>query len=201
MDYITIHRETGLLICKDCKFALIPSRINTHFSNNPHKLKPEIRSQIENYISQSNSDNLITSDQEISSIIERFLNFFDQTPIIPDLAIYSDGLGCSYCSYISRSERSIQNHYKDIHNWENPRIRGRKKKFKNDDPWEHNVPCQQFFKSEPGKRFFRVYSIRASPSRISIRPRIEISRSRESNSPETNQDQDDSDLLDPKSQG
>ena len=201
MDYITFHRETGLLICKDCKFALIPSRINRHFSKNPHKLKPQTRSEIENYISQLNSNNLITSDSEIRPIIERFLNSFNQTPIIPDLAIYSDGLSCSYCSYISRSRRPIQDYYREIHNWENPRVRGRKKKSKNDDPWEHNVSCQQFFKSGPGKQFFRVYSIRASPSRIPIRPRIEISRTRESSSSENDQDQDDSDLLDPKSQG
>ena len=134
MDYITIHRETGLLICKDCKFALIPSRINRHFLNNLYKLKPQTRSEIENYISQFNSDNLITSDQEIPATIERFLNSFDRTPIISSLAIYSDGLGYSYCSYISRSERSIQDHYKDIHDWENPHIRDRKKKSKNDDP-------------------------------------------------------------------
>ena len=62
MDYITIHRETGLLICKDCKFALIPSRIDRHFLKNPHKLKPNIQTQIKTYISQSNSNNLITSN-------------------------------------------------------------------------------------------------------------------------------------------
>ena len=107
MDYITIHRETGLLICKDYKFTLIPSRINTHFLINLYKLKPDIRTQIQNYISQSNSNNLITNDQEIRSTIERFLNSFHQTPIISDLAIYLDGLGCSNCSYVSRSKRPI----------------------------------------------------------------------------------------------
>ena len=69
MDYIIIHRETGLLICRDCKFALIPSRIDRHFSINPHKLRPNIRTQIKNYISQSNSDNLVTSNYEIRSTI------------------------------------------------------------------------------------------------------------------------------------
>ena len=201
MDYIIIHQETGLLICRECKFALIPSRINTHFSTNPHKLKPNIRTEIETYISQSNSDNLVTSDSQIRSTIQRFLRSSNHISIIPNLAIYSDGLSCSYCSYISRSRRPIQNHYKELHNWENPRTRGRKKRSNENDPWEHNVSCQQFFKSEPGNEYFRVYSIRASPSRIPIRPRIEISRVRDSNSSDYDQDQDDSDLLDPISQG
>lgn len=56
MDYITIYSETGLLICKDCKFALIPSRINTHFSNSSYRLSSSIRSEIRDYISHIYSD-------------------------------------------------------------------------------------------------------------------------------------------------
>ena len=201
MNFITIHRETGLLLCKECKFALIPSRIETHFSINPHNLRPDIRTQIKNYISQSNNDNLVTYNSEIRSTIQRFLRSFDQNCFIPDLALYRDGLGCPYCSYISRSKRPIQKHLKESHDWENSRIRGRKKKSHENDPWEHNVPCQQFFKSEPGNQYFRVNSIGASPSRIPIRPRIEISKDRGSNSPEYDQDQDILGLLDPISQG
>ena len=67
MDSIIIHHETDLLICKDCKFALIPSRINTYFKDSPHKLRPHIRSQIENYF--SHIDNLVTHNHEIKSRI------------------------------------------------------------------------------------------------------------------------------------
>ena len=67
MDSIIIHHETSLLICKDCKFALIPSRINRYFKASPHKLKPYNRTQIENYISYI--DNLVTYDYEIKSRI------------------------------------------------------------------------------------------------------------------------------------
>ena len=73
MDSIIIHHETGLLICKDCKFALIPSRINTHFKDSPHKLKPHNRTQIENHISYLNHNNLVTHDREIKSRIQIFL--------------------------------------------------------------------------------------------------------------------------------
>ena len=43
MNYITIYRETDLLIYKDCKFALIPSRIDRYFLKNLYKLKSNIR--------------------------------------------------------------------------------------------------------------------------------------------------------------
>ena len=114
MDSIIIHHETGLLICKDCKFALIPSRINKHFRLSPHKLRPHIRTQIENYF--SHIDNLVTHDHQIKSRIQIFLESFDQTSSIPNLATYSDEVICSYYSYISRSRRSIQDYLKDIHN-------------------------------------------------------------------------------------
>ena len=115
MNSIIIHHETGLLICKDCKFALIPSRINTHFKDSPYKLKPHNRTQIENYISHLDHNNLVTHNREIKSRIQIFLESFDQISSIPNLAIYSDKLACSYYSYISRSHRPIQDYLKEFH--------------------------------------------------------------------------------------
>ena len=107
MDYITIYRETGLLICKECKFALISSRIDRHFTSNSYRLNSNIRAEIERFISYLNIDNLVINDQEIKPRIERFLETFDSNSFILELAIYLDGLTCSSCSYISRSRRSI----------------------------------------------------------------------------------------------
>ena len=115
MNSIIIHYQTDLLICKDCKFALIPSRINTHFKDSPHKLKPLDRTLIENYISHLDSNNLVTHDHEIKSRIQTFLESFNQTSSIPELAIYSDNYAYPYCSYISRSRRPIQDHLKEFH--------------------------------------------------------------------------------------
>ena len=115
MNSIIIHYKTNLLICKDCKFALIPSRINTHFKDSPHKLKPLDRTLIENNISQLDNNNLVTHNREIKSRIQIFIKSFDQTSSIPNSAIYSDEVIYSYCLYISRSRRSIQNYLKEIH--------------------------------------------------------------------------------------
>ena len=115
MNSIIIHHETGLLICKDCKFALIPSRINTHFRDSPHKLRPIDRTLIENHISHLDINNLVTHDREIKSRVQTFLESFDQSSSISILAIYSDKLAYSYCSYISRFRRPIQDHLKEFH--------------------------------------------------------------------------------------
>ena len=58
MKSIIIYYGTNLLICKDCKFAIISSRINKYFRDSPYKLRPHIRSQIKNYFSYI--DNLVT---------------------------------------------------------------------------------------------------------------------------------------------
>ena len=113
MNSIIIYHQINLLICKDCKFALISSRINSHFKDSPHKLKPHNRTQIVNHFSQL--DNLVTHNHEIKSRIQTFLESFDQTSYISILAIYSDGLACPYCSYISRSRNPIQAHLKEYH--------------------------------------------------------------------------------------
>ena len=114
MDYVIVHQETGLLICKECKFALIPSRINSHFSGLPHRLKPHIRNQIE--IDISHIDGLVNSHQEIKSRVERFIESTYNINPLSKLAIYSDGLEYSYYSYISRSISPIKKHLKDVYN-------------------------------------------------------------------------------------
>ena len=191
MNSIIIHHKTDLLICKDCKFALIPSRINKHFRDSPHKLRPHIQTQIKNHF--SHIDNLVTYNHQIKSRIQIFLESIDQTSSISELAIYSNKLAYSYYSYISRSRRPIEDHLKAYHNWENPRIRGRKKKSNENNPWEINISCQRFFKFEPRLDYFRVNSNRASSNRVSIEPSIEISRERDSSSSES--DKEDLDLL------
>ena len=203
MDYITIHNSTGLLICKECKFAIIPSRVHSHFTGAPHYLSPIIRSDITIYISQIDISNLVTTESQIISTLKDFLSSFDTTSsFISKLAIYNDGLACPYYLYISRSIRPIENHLKENHDWVNNRIRGRKKRLNENDPWTINVPCQQFFKSRPGNEYFRVNSNRVSPITIPTRPRIEVSRERESSSSQNDQDQEeDLNLLRPLSQG
>jgi hypothetical protein len=191
MDHVIVHKETGFLICKQCKYALIPSRINSHFQGKPHLLKPDIRRQIEIYISQING--LVLDQVEIQPRVQGFLRTFDNTLSIPKLALYSDGFACSHCPFIIRSLRPIQNHYREEHSWTNPRKSGQKKKKSEKESWEINVRCQRFFEFDPGNQYFRVNSIRAGPSRTSGPSRTRISR--RENSSESSEDEDeDSDL-------
>ena len=117
IDYISIHEATGLLIYKQCKYSLIPSRINSHFTGPPHRSSPNIRFQIRS--SLSGRAGLVKNKQGIDPSINHFIQNSSNaiSPfIISDLALYQDRLACSYYSYISRSIDPIKKHLKNIYN-------------------------------------------------------------------------------------
>ena len=151
MEHITILGNTGFLACKLCKYSILPKGLDYHFQKLPHKLPKKERSRIllELFIHPT-----LIQDREGVWEVEipsSFPYFF------PDLALYSDGLGCQECSYYTRNIRSIKDHYLDIHSWENPRKKGRiLKDSKLDLPWKTGIYIQQFFHTNPGQQYFRV---------------------------------------------
>lgn len=119
MEYISILGDTGFIACKQCKYSIILSSLNTHFRLKPHQLSLEIREQI--LFEAQKYPSLIKSRDGIKDIkIPSSFPFF-----FPNLALYSDGLACQDCPYIVRSERNILKHYREEHEWENPRGKGR----------------------------------------------------------------------------
>ncbi len=172
MEYVLIIGDTGFLACKECKYSILPSSISSHFRR-VHGLSSELREEILSEIGKYASLILDPKGVKDSTIPSSFPYFF------PDLALYTDGLACQDCPYIVRSEDRVRKHYREIHDWENPRKKCRiPKSTKKDVPWKSDIPCQQFFRSPPGHSYFRVNPKRpftdretrprtASPARIS----------------------------------
>lgn len=137
MEHISILGDTGFLACRECKYSILPLSIKSHFRQTPHSVSPEIRGEI---LSEAKKYPSLVED--ISGIKETeipssFPFFF------LDLTLYSDGLACQDCLYIARSTRGISKHYRESHDWENPRGKGRiSKTLKTDVPWKSDIPCQ-----------------------------------------------------------
>ena len=151
MEYITILGNTGFLACKLCKYSVLSKGLDYHFQKPPHKLPKEERSRILKEL--DNHSTLVQNREGVREveIPSSFPYFF------PDLALYSDGLGCQECSYYTRNIISIQSHFSDIHSWINPRKKGRTlKDSKLDLPWKSSIYLQQFFHIDPGRQYFRV---------------------------------------------
>ena len=152
MDFISILGDTGLLACLRCKFSVLPSSIDFHFSNSPHRLSPEERRQITSEIEKYPELIQNTSGLEEVDFPTSFLYFF------PDLSLYSNGFQCQECFYLSRDRRTIVRHYREEHEWKNPRSRGEKidENEEKDVPWESNVSCQRFFTRGVKSGYFQV---------------------------------------------
>lgn len=153
MENLAIHFATGLLICKQCKIALIPSRIDSHYKQKIHNLPKSIRTEIARDI--SDSYDLVNNINDVNQIIQDFVRNFDGN-YLELLSLFRDGILCQQCPYICRSRQGIQNHCRTEHSWENPRLQGYHKKINENDPWDSNILCQQFFPRGHGSRFFRV---------------------------------------------
>jgi len=151
MDYIAILGDSGFLACRECKYSILPSSLNYHFRRTPHGLSTDIREEILSEARKYPSLIWEASGIKDSEIPSSFPFFFC------NLALYSDGLACQDCPYIARSTRGISKHYRESHEWENPRGKGRIIKTSLVEvPWESSVHCQQFFRSIPGHSYFRV---------------------------------------------
>jgi len=180
MDFISILGDTGLLACLRCKFSVLPSSIEFHFLNSPHRLSTDERRRITSEIEKYPELIRNTSGLEEVDFPTSFPYFF------PDLPLYSNGLQCQDCFYISRDRKTIVAHYREEHGWENPRKRGEKikKNEEEDVPWKSEVHCQRFFIRAPKNGFFEV-----NPRRIfGTETRPEVASSNEGEEVRENRD-------------
>ncbi|KAL6718593.1 hypothetical protein ACLMJK_002827 [Lecanora helva] len=147
--------DTGLLACSECKYAILPSRISTHFQGSPHQLSPEDRRKLAEDISSTSGIFRDSKDLEKLRIPSSFPYFY------PELVLFTDGLGCQDCSYTIRTESAIIRHYREEHAWDNPRKKGGKQRKITHFPWKTDLSCQRFFPSGQKSSLFRV-----NPNRV-----------------------------------
>jgi hypothetical protein len=50
-----------VIVCKECKYAVLPSHINMHFAGKPHKLEVDERRKIADEVAEVNG--LITNEE------------------------------------------------------------------------------------------------------------------------------------------
>ena len=129
MDHVTPIRDTGFIACKTCLIAILPSSINIHFRKSPHRFDQETRNNLFHEIKQW--PNLVLNPNQIVLQIDQLSK---NPKSFSELTLYRDGLSCFEHSYIVRNRRSIQNHFRQYHNWTNTRPRGRRAKDEDEVP-------------------------------------------------------------------
>jgi hypothetical protein len=72
------------------------------------------------------------------------------------------------CQYISCHRQMIQEHCRQVYQWENPQKKGRPETGREVPvPWRTSVHCQHFFVRGPGAQYFEVQAVGTSPVTLS----------------------------------
>ena len=156
--------QYSVIVCRKCKYAILPSQINTHLSNKKHGYSKEERQAIIQEVAKL--PGLIQSEAQL----EAFQFPPSIAKAIPELkAAKPNGLKCQSCAYVVCHRQLIQEHCRTVHRWENERKKGRpsykRRQVEPEWPWISRVHCQQFFKQGPKSGFFEVIGEEVVPER------------------------------------
>ncbi|PQE08863.1 c2H2-type zinc-finger domain-containing protein [Rutstroemia sp. NJR-2017a BBW] len=118
----------GVIICSECKYAVLPSHIDTHLKDKEkHRAMNIDREHMVAAI--QTIQGLKTTIAELNQLIFPPVS----NPPIPILQqAWTDGLRCQLHDedsnpymYIAYQVRKIQEHCRQVHQWENPQKKGR----------------------------------------------------------------------------
>jgi hypothetical protein len=158
MDPFVYIPEQRLVVCSECRHAVLPSNIDTHLMDkDTHNMPKEDRDQIIKEVRKI--DGLIQQKLELNSI--SFPKAYN--PPIPVLREpRGDGMKCQSqdaqgrpCNYIACQLQKIQKHYRQEHGWINPQKRGGQEAGREVEvPWKSGVHCPAFFCPWPRSTVF-----------------------------------------------
>lgn len=141
-------------MCKPCKHACLVREAVTHLRIKHRHLTTQQRATINKAVGR------LPGLFETQESLEFFRLPLEPVPVVPELeGPFYDGLKCASCEYIVRTRRSMQQHCREVHGWQNTRGRGGNVKQKapiSSEPWRTAVPCQRFFLSRRGSGWFEV---------------------------------------------
>lgn len=159
MDRFIHMPEYRVIICKECRYAVLPSHIDSHFQKDEHKLDKKERKRIESEVAVE-VNGLIGN--EVALKHSEFPFPLPTAKPIPELAPAKEGVKCTFttngiqCRYVCYTEQHMQVHSKQEHRWKQGRKGRPKKGSAKEVPWQTGIYCQRFFIQGPQSRYFEV---------------------------------------------
>ncbi|KDN70413.1 hypothetical protein CSUB01_11679 [Colletotrichum sublineola] len=155
MEPFVFHPQYSIVICAKCQFAVVGSEVATHLRSHHPSIPTTQRLGITETI--RSTAGVIQTQAELAT----FRYPEPTTEPIPHIAApQPDGIRCRACPYVCRRPQVIQRHCRAEHGWVNEWQKGgnvrRKAKVVREVPWTTGVPCQRFFPSRAGSRWFEV---------------------------------------------
>lgn len=150
-----IHfEEYPFVICKPCQFACITSEIESHLQRH-HSESTTPKSRKETQATIEAIPGLIQTQEEL----QQWNPPPPETDPIPYIPSPVSGVRCNECGHIVQKVKGIKAHWREKHQWINPRGRGRHPKPRSQhdaQPWTTVRQCQRFFPKRGGSRWFEV---------------------------------------------
>jgi len=175
MEPFKVLQPYGVLVCELCQHACLVREASTHLRAKHRHFSAPQRAAIQKAVGR------LPGLFETQKALEFFSLPTDPVPAVPELAgPHHDGLRYTQCPYIARRTRTIQEHCRTTHGWENSRGRGgnvKKKTAISGMPWRSGVPCQRFFTSRRASSWFEVIvpctSLPGSPGNLASNPPLQ----------------------------
>lgn len=158
MDLFYFDPSYAILACLPCRYAIVPGTIASHLK--AHHKDEVTREQIQHCVKYYAAEPI-----QSASVVQKLVVPRQMTPITY-LTLYTDGIACRLCPdvqpYICRSDKSMRDHLREIHQWESGSKGGRPKKSSTEAVrtlWDKvtmaPVWCQTFHRSN----FFRYFQV------------------------------------------
>jgi hypothetical protein len=163
MDQFIHLPEFRIIVCKTCKYAVLPSHIDAHFATKPHKLDKQERQRIVAEVAEING---LINNETLQSEFP-----FPPATSQPIAALgepETNGLRCIACQYICCAVRQMRTHQWEAHQWKSKQKGGRPRRRASDDnnlvPWRTDVHCQRFFVHGYKSGYFEVQQRETTPT-------------------------------------
>jgi hypothetical protein len=164
MEYFVHLPDYQVVICKECKHAVLPGHIDAHLGGEKHGLKKPDRDMILEEIAEING--LIGNEETLKRCEFPFPPAISQ-PIAELVAPNGGAFECKLetggrlCTYICCTEYGMRQHCWAEHRWKSTDKGGRpqkhqKKKRAKEIAWNTGIYCQRFFIQGPKSNYFKV---------------------------------------------
>jgi hypothetical protein len=141
-----------VIVCRDCKSAVVPSQVKTHLKQSHGLLTTRTRDQIIKQVNQL--EHVAHRHEDVQYPI------FEQEAI-PELGPTLEGcFQCKECGVLRESKKGMERHCREEHGWASTKSRGGRGSFRSqparNQPFTEGHCCQRFFKFRQWTKLFKV---------------------------------------------
>lgn len=150
------YTNIQVIVCKDCKSAVVPNQVKTHLKQSHGLLTAKTRDEIAQHVHQL--DHVAYRNEDVQYPV------FEEEAI-PELGpALEDCFQCKECNSLRESSKGIEKHCREEHGWACSKSRrgkgGLRSRPARNQPFTEGHRCQRFFRFRQWNKLFKVLPVR-----------------------------------------